>query len=370
MAQSFDICIRGAGIVGRTLALHLAAQRLRVALVELESSISTTDVRAYALNASSRNVLQAVNCWPPAPHITPVQTMQVWADEGGYVQFLAADHHAEALSWIVDVPALEHILAGAVRAQPRITLAANPQAASLTVVCEGRHSSSRSDWGLDFDVTPYSQSALATRVVSNVPHKGTARQWFEQGSILALLPINGDSGHDYAVVWSTSPDQAQQLQAFSRAEFEQAIHTASHGVAGTLSLAGERKSWPLQHALAKRWIGNHTEGAWLLAGDAAHNVHPLAGQGLNLGLGDVAELVNILENRPYWRSVADHRLLRQYERSRKAEFALMGLANDSLQQLFTQSNPLIQNVRNWGMNRFNHLPLVKHRIAQRAMGNF
>lgn len=370
MAQSFDICIRGAGIVGRTLALHLAAKRLRVALVEHESNTTTTDVRAYALNLASRNLLQALHCWPPAPHITPVQTMQVWADEGGYVQFLAADHNTEALSWIVDVPALEHILAEAVRSQPRISVASTPQAASLTVVCEGRHSSSRTDWGLEFDVTPYPQWALATRVQSNTPHHGTARQWFAQGDILALLPLAGDTGQEYAVVWSTRPEHAQQLQASSPAEFEAAIQSASHGVAGHLSLITKRKTWPLQHAVAKRWSGSHADGSWLLAGDAAHNVHPLAGQGLNLGLGDVAELVNILENRPYWRSVADHRLLRQYERSRKAEFALMGLANDTMQQLFTQSNPLMQNVRNWGMNRFNQTPIIKHRIAQRAMGNF
>jgi 2-polyprenyl-6-methoxyphenol hydroxylase-like FAD-dependent oxidoreductase len=97
-------------------------------------------------------------------------------------------------------------------------------------------------------------------------------------------------------------------------------------------------------------------------------VHPLAGQGLNLGLGDAAELVRIIAQRPYWRSVGDARLLRQYERSRKAEFALMGLANHSLQQLFTQANPLLQSVRNWGMNRFNNTPALKNRIARRAMG--
>ena len=370
MAQHFDICIRGAGIVGRTLALHLARQRLRVALVDGAIPHHATDVRAYALNLPARTLLQDIECWPQEPSITPVQTMQVWADEGGFVEFSANQQNTESLSWIVDVPALEKTLANAVQRQPRIEVMHLPPASTtLTVVCEGRHSSSRHDWGLEFDVTPYSQSALATRVHSGTPHQQVARQWFEQGDILALLPIGGSNGCEYAVVWSTSPERATSLLAATTQDFEQEITSASHGLASKLSLTSDRKIWPLQHAQAKRWTGRNTQGAWVLAGDAAHNVHPLAGQGLNLGLGDVAELVRILKHRPYWRNVSDARLLREYERSRKAEFALMGLANDTLQQLFTVPNPMLQSLRNWGMNRFNHTPILKNRIARRAMGN-
>jgi 2-polyprenyl-6-methoxyphenol hydroxylase-like FAD-dependent oxidoreductase len=125
----------------------------------------------------------------------------------------------------------------------------------------------------------------------------------------------------------------------------------------------------LQNALAKRWIGHSASGAWVLAGDAAHNVHPLAGQGLNLGLGDVAELVRVLDSRPYWRSVADPRLLRSYERARKAEFALVGGAGDGLQQLFSHPHAAAASLRDWGMNRFNALGPLKQWVARRAMGS-
>ena len=120
--------------------------------------------------------------------------------------------------------------------------------------------------------------------------------------------------------------------------------------------------------MARRWSGVAPQGAWVLAGDAAHTVHPLAGQGLNMGLADVAELVNVITNRPYWRSVGDARVLRQYERARKAEFAVMGQANDVLQQLFTNRHPVVQAMRTWGMNRFEASGPIKQWVARRAMG--
>ena len=136
-----------------------------------------------------------------------------------------------------------------------------------------------------------------------------------------------------------------------------------------MRLASERHVWPLQQAQARRWSGRNAQGAWVLAGDAAHNVHPLAGQGLNLGLGDAAELVQILDTRPYWRGVDDEKLLRRYERARKAEFAMIGSAGDALQRLFSHPHPALQALRNMGMNGFDHSGLLKHWIAQRAMGS-
>ena len=369
MVRPFDVCIRGAGIVGRTLALHLAAMRLRVALCVPASAPEAADVRAYALNMPARTLLEAVRCWPAEPDITPVLGMQVFADGAGQVVFTAADQKAEALNWIVDVPELERMLADAVGFQPRIAVLTTPPPATLTIVCEGRTSSTRNAWGVDFDVTPYPQSALAARVQCENAHGQVARQWFCQGEILALLPLGGAGAKQCAVVWSVSPQRAHALQNMLPDDFCAALAAASQHSLGGISLTSERKVWPLQHAQARRWSGSNADGAWVLAGDAAHNIHPLAGQGLNIGLGDAAALVHILAQRPYWRSVGDARLLRQYERSRKAEFALMGLANDTLQQLFTQANPLLQTLRNWGMNRFNHTPTLKNQIARRAMGS-
>ncbi len=372
MASSYDIGIRGAGIVGRTLALHLAAKRLRVALYAAPSTPAESDVRAYALNQPARALLEGVRCWPEVTQATPVLRMEVHGDEGGEVAFDAALQGGEALNWIVDVPALEAQLAEAVRFQPLIEVVDTPPAATLTVVCEGRASRTREELGVDFDVTAYGQWALAARVRCAQGHGQVARQWFSQGEILAFLPMDGPDGNLCAVVWSVSPDRATALQAAPDMEFTAALQAASHDALGTVTLESARKVWPLQHALARRWSGAFAQagaaGAWVLAGDAAHNVHPLAGQGLNLGLGDVAELVRVLDTRPYWRSVADPKLLRSYERARKADFALVGGTGDALQQLFAHPHAAVASLRNWGMQGFNTSGLLKHWVARRAMG--
>nr|WP_315464833.1 FAD-dependent monooxygenase [uncultured Rhodoferax sp.] len=374
MAQTYDICIRGAGIVGRTLALHLAAKRLKVALVVSAAGTTTADadVRAYALNQPSRALLEAVRCWPAGESATPVLQMQIEADAQAQVNFAAADQGTDALNWIVDVPVLEQQLAQAVQFQPLITVVDAPQPATLTVVCEGRASATREEFGVEFDVHRYEQWAVAARVESELPHGQTARQWFHEGDITALLPLDGVHGKLHALVWSVSPARAQQLLTCPDQAFTDALQTATRMAVGALQLRSPRASWPLQHALARHWAGTApiagTPRAWVLAGDAAHNVHPLAGQGLNLGLGDVAELVRVLDGRGYWRGVDDMRLLRQYERARKAEFAMVGGSGDSLQQLFSHPHTLVQSARSWGMRGFDKLALLKRRVARRAMG--
>ena len=370
MAKTYDICIRGAGIVGRSLALHLAAKRLRVALLAHDAPVDAahSDVRAYALSPASRALLEAIRCWPDEAHATPVTRMQVQGDGSAPVVFDARHQGAAALNWIVDVPVLENLLKEAVRFQPLIEMVAHPVSAGLSVVCEGRASSTRAEFGVEFDVQPYHQSALAARVECAVPHGQVARQWFDQGDILALLPLGGPEGRLCALVWSLSPERAQALQDAEAADFCQQLQAASQGAVGECQLVSERKVWPLQAAQARRWVGQAQGASWLLAGDAAHNVHPLAGQGLNLGLGDVAELVNILDHRPYWRSVGDPKLLRAYERARKAEFAVVGGSGDALQQIFQHQHPAWQTLRSMGMRGFEASGPFKHWVAARAMG--
>lgn len=371
MTQTLDICIRGGGIVGRTLALLLARERLRVGLVSKPAPTAAkpvADVRAYALNAKSKALLESVRCWPDAQHATEVLAMQVKGDAGGEVNFAAEALQVPGLTWIVDVPALEAQLVEAVRFQPQIEVLDAPKPATLTVICEGKASSTRAELGVDFEVTRYPHRAIAARLQGELPHAQIARQWFSQGEILAFLPIDGPQGNAVAVVWSVQESRAQALLDSDPVDFCQQLQVASEGCLGALTLVSKRSAWPLQMARARRWVGVQAGKSWALAGDAAHNVHPLAGQGLNLGLGDVAHLAQVLQGRDYWRSVGDLKLLRPYERARQTELLKTGTAMDGLQQLFSQDSTPWQAVRNWGMKGFERSGPLKAWVARQAMG--
>ena len=384
MAPPLDVCIRGTGVVGSVLALLLARDRLRVGLVAPAAPApvpaTAPDVRAYALNDASRHLLQSLRSWPDAAHCTAVSGMQVFGDDGGAVRFDASAQKVDALAWIVDVPALEARLADAVRFQPLVEVLDAPRPAALTAVCEGRASTTRDEFGVGFESTPYPQRAIAARLRCEQPHGGIARQWFLRDGILALLPMGGAHGHTVALVWSVDTARAPELLALDDAAFAAELQARSGYALGTLVLESPRSDWPLQLARADRWCGRmptdsqavRTTAAasrsWVLAGDAAHTVHPLAGQGLNVGLADVAELARVLHARDYWRSPGDLRLLRQYERARRAALLPMGLATDGLQQLFSQHGQPWQTLRNWGMRGFDASGPVKSWLTRRAMG--
>ena len=368
MTKFFDVCIRGDGVVGRSLALLLAQERLKVALVSRPGKPLTTDIRAYALNNASRQLLEGLRVWPDESFATPVQNMLVWGDDGGSVDFNAQAAGQEALTWIVDVPQLEVRLLQACSYQGLIETVGAPVAAPLSIICEGQHSSSRSDIAAQWTRKPYAQKAIAARLESDLPHGGTARQWFTgHGEVLALLPMGGRQGNSLALVWSVNDDHAAQLENLPPEEFCNLLRAACKykvDSMGNLRLISPRSSWPLALGRADHWVGP----GWALAGDAAHTVHPLAGQGLNLGLADAASLCQVLAAREYWRSLGDEKLLRRYERARKAEVAAVGAVTDGLQLLFAQAQPAWQSVRNWGMNGFAANQPLKNWLAKRAAG--
>ncbi len=369
MTQHLDICIRGGGIVGHTLALLLARDRLRIGLYAPPPPASTEpDVRVYALNAKSKALLESVRCWPDASHATEVTAMQVMGDAGGEVNFSAAGLTVPALTWMVDVPALEAQLRDAVRFQSHIELLDAPRPATLTVVCEGRTSRTRAEFGVDFVATRYPQHAIAARLRCEKPHGQVARQWFKGDNILAFLPTDGAQGHTVGIIWSAPDARTPELLAMDEQAFCEQVQALSDGALGQLTLISARKAWALQSAQASRWVGVTNSQSWALAGDAAHNVHPLAGQGLNLGLGDVAELAEVLHSRPYWRSVNDPRLLRRYERARRTDVTTTDAAMTFLQQLFAKQGNSWQKLRNWGMQGFELSGKTKHWAARQAMG--
>ena len=377
MSRSFDVCIRGDGVVAHTLALLLARERLRVALVgppEAPQSPDAirADVRAYALNCASRQLLETVRAWPEAAFATPVLEMQVWGDHGGKLDFSASSlppsakdgSASPALAWIVDVPELEQQLRQATRYQPHIEIAPEVPPAALTVICEGQKSSSRDALTTTVTVKSYEQKAIAARLIGAQPHLGVARQWFAGGDVLALLPLGGPGGNSFALVWSVSAERANALLKLSDEAFCAALQADCGAQVGLLRLTSERMAWPLRLSSADRWVGP----GWALAGDAAHTVHPLAGQGLNLGLADAACLAAVIAGREYWRAVGDEKLLRRYERARKADVAAISAVTDGLYGLFAQADAPWQTLRNWGMNGFSRSGLLKNWVTRQAAG--
>ncbi|MEP6971492.1 MAG: FAD-dependent monooxygenase, partial [Betaproteobacteria bacterium] len=300
--------------------------------------------------------------------VTPVAAMHVKETGGGAVHFDASVLAVPALAWIVDVPALESRLAQAVRFQPQISVLDAAVDATLAEVCEGRASVSRRQLGVEQDVMPYGQCAIAARLSAELPHQQVACQWFTPQDILGLLPMGGQGGNLLAAVWSIPADQTPHWLGATQEMFEDRLFTTSEGRFGRLRLESARLAWPLQRATARQWSGVRDGRAWLLAGDAAHAVHPLAGQGLNLGLADAQLLAREIHGRDYWRGVDDEKMLRRYERARKADVAIMATATDGLQQLFGRAGGGWESVRNWGLRGFDASGLLKTWVARQAMG--
>ncbi len=407
--KTYDVQVRGSGLVGHALALSLARIGLRVALVPQAAAGAAlnavvnpsgyptaqpavpaprgTDVRAFALNAASVEMLRGLKVWDTLPPnaATPVHDMRVAGDApGAALEFSAWQQGVAELAWIVDAAVLEAELAAAVRFSPHVTSVAGHldtdrearndahtqtqthgvDQPPLIAICEGKASRTRDALRAPPDRRPYGHRAIAARLTSTQPHAGTARQWFRSPDVLALLPMDTPvPRHSYALVWSVPDARADELLAMDARGFADALMQATGGAAGALQLVSERTAWPLSRAQATEWCGP----GWVLLGDAAHVVHPLAGQGLNLGLADVAALTSVLAARELWRSVGDEKLLRRYVRQRIAPTRAMVDITDGLMHLFAHPAPVVRELRNRGLTLVNTLTPIKRWLTARAL---
>lgn len=404
---SFDIAIHGAGLVGQSLAIHWARAGCSVALVtnnaQTVAQNSAQDVRAFALGHAAKAWLAQIGAWSEGFDTTPVTAMHIAGDASGVLDFKAQTEQG-SLNWIVQVPALAARLGQLVAHESAIqqltplpqstTLqsttphSVNPQA-TLHVVCDRR-----SDfWQTQIEpqirtqlvTTPYGQHAIAAQLQSASPHGQTALQWFnDAGEVLALLPTGGASGSTYALVWSLTSSRAHQLAKAAPADFLEQLNAAQTGSRSTtpaplaLTLTSERVLWPLNLSKTDAWAGQtpHEPPAhWVLAGDAAHTVHPLAGQGLNLGLADAAllaqQVIALRNSRGAalaFRPTATQlqRTLRRYARARKAAALRIATVTDGLHLLYARNNIAASALRNTGLNVVNNLPFAKQWLNQQA----
>ena len=368
--EKFDVLVRGDGCVGRSLALALGARGLRVALFARPTApASTADVRAYALNAASVALLTRLRVWEGLAEDarTPVHDMRIHGDRAGAeLHFSAWQQGAGELAHIVDAAALEAQLDAALRFAPHVQRVTEPVPATLQALCEGRDTGAAQEFGVHYDRHDYGHMGVATRLIASKPHQGQAWQWFRSPDVLALLPFDRpEPGHGYGLVWSLPKDEARRLMAAGPAEFESALLEATGGAAGTLKLAGERQAWPLQLCRADALCGP----GWVLLGDAAHLVHPLAGQGLNLGLADVEALVDVIVRRESWRSLGDEKLLRRYARARIAPTWAMGELTDGLLRGFASQAPVLARLRNEGLRLVDRAGPLKKWLTARALGH-
>jgi 2-octaprenylphenol hydroxylase len=394
---AFDVLVVGAGPVGAAFALALAqvpaGAGLRIGLVEAVEPPALADTpvlepRALAVSSRSRRFLAGLGAWPEAldRRACAYHTMEVWDRlSSGHVRFDCAEIHPPRLGDLVGQPALAAALIEALRAQPGVELLC-PAAVTaiarlpgggfgvelgerrietrLLIAADGPDSGVRTHFEIATDRWDPDQQALVAVLDTELDHGHCARQWFAPSGPLAFLPLAGD-GHQVAIVWSQDRERADRLGALAPGQLARELGIASEGVLGDLSLAGERRLIPLrQHHASSYWL----RGLALL-GDAAHVVHPLAGQGVNLGLADAEVLAGELGAAlAAGEDLTDPEPLRRYQRRRRPENLAMLAAMRGFKALFAETRLPVALLRAVGMAAFDRADPLKRWVMRMAGG--
>ncbi|HVW52650.1 MAG TPA: UbiH/UbiF family hydroxylase [Trinickia sp.] len=385
--QTFHVAVVGGGLVGKSAALALAQAGLRVALVAQPAAARPADVpfdaRIYALSASSQALLERLRIWQALDHdrLAPVYDMRVFGDALAELHFSAFQAAVPQLAWIVESSLIEHALDAALRFQPHVSwfdtraqgLDIKPDCACLALAsgqvleadlivgADGAHSWVRAQMGAQVKRRDYRQTGVVANFKAEKAHGETAYQWFAGGEIVALLPL--PDSH-VSLVWSASTDHARELLALTPEQLAAAVEQVTHGRLGALECVGAAHGFPLGLQSVDKLVAPRVA----LIGDAAHLIHPLAGQGMNLGLRDAAELVHALANKEPFRDLGDLVLLRRYERARREDIGALTVATDGLQRLFSVPGTLARSLRNAGMALVGAQPLVKRWLVSAALG--
>lgn len=389
--NDFDVLIVGGGMVGATTACALGMSGLRVGVIEPRLPSDDFDPRHYdhrvsAITRASEQIFRALGAWDAmcARRVTPFREMQVWDGAGrGAIHFDSADLGEDTLGHIVENRIMQTALLDTLRALPQVEiyspatpaqLRIDDAAAELTlddgrtlraaliVGADGHASWVREHCGITMRTTPYEQSALVANVETTLPHRDTAWQRFTAEGPVALLPLA--NGHS-SLVWSLPHARAEALLQLNDADFLRELNAAFGERLGVIHAVGARAAHPLQRAHAEAYVSARVA----LVGDAAHTVHPLAGQGVNLGLLDAAALAEVLADAHHaQRDLGDLRVLRRYERWRKGHNVAMQTAIDSLKRLFESPHPVVLWARNIGLRFTDDRSALKNLITRHAIG--
>ena len=384
MNQSFDVIVIGGGIVGLSAAIAMRQRNFSVALIDAGSLTVDTkviDSRVYAINHASQSLLQRLGAWETLEktRVSPYQHMHVWdVKNGAHIDFDArmvgfdrlgsiieesvikqALFHRLSLEGVITFP---HRRVASVESKPDeicISNGTHSWHANLLIVADGAASVTRQLLGVPITSWPYHQQAIVTTIHTEKSHEHTAYQVFNADGPLAFLPL--PDPHQCSIVWSTTSLRADALMSLPDQQFAEQLTGAFAAKLGGCAVVGARHQFPLHMRHAKRYSGPR----WLLMGDAAHTIHPLAGLGLNVGLADLTAWLGILDmdKREAW----SNKMLSAYQRQRKYHVWQMIALMESLKAIFANPLPPVAILRGLGLRSFNHLlPLKRWFIEQAA----
>lgn len=389
--QKYQLIIVGGGIVGLSFAHLMAQAGFKIALIETEAPklqwpSSVLEARVSAINIASEHVFKEIGVWEELkPHAAIIDQMKIWdSQSGARIEFNSAEIRVNYLGTILENRLMVKTLWERLQAEKKIDFYCPEQAknlnvdeqcahltlesgieltADLVVGCDGAHSWVRNAMHAGLREVPYKQKAIVAVVQSEEVHQHTAWQNFLSTGPLALLPLKNT--HQSALVWSCDLAFADQVMNYSESEFNRALSNASELCLGKLTVLTKPRAILLNMRHAKTYVKSRIA----LMGDAAHTIHPLAGQGVNLGLMDVRCLAKVLkEAHIKEKDLGAYRILRPYERERKPENEIMIKSMGAFKSLFSFTAPLCVQVRGFGIQFVNQATWLKNKMAAYAMG--
>lgn len=394
MTPDRDVLIVGGGLNGPTLALALASAGVSSLVLDAaplaERGRDDFDGRAYALALSSRRMLAALGLWRELePHAQAILEIKISDGKAGrgaapwFLHFDAAEIDEGPMGHFLEDRWLRGALMDAIAAEPRIEAVGGARAVAQRVVpggvevtladgsvrrgrllvgCDGRGSQVAARAAIGRVGWDYGQTALVCAIDHAAPHRGVAHQFFMPEGPLAILPLPGRRS---SIVWTEARARAAAIDALDDAGYLAALQPRFGDFLGPIALAGPRYSFPLGLSLAERFVDERLA----LVGDAAHGIHPLAGQGLNLGLRDVAALAEVLAAaRRRGEDLGGAGALAEYQRWRRFDAALLAAATDGLNRLFSNDNPALRLGRDLGLGLVNRLPALRRGLIREAAG--